>query len=207
MLVHFKFNFIDNLCTLFLSEKDVKPLEDVVLIKPQWLADVMNELMRIDRGDEERFQNMEEEVSKAIDCLMESGKAHREHVLFPLWKEHHNGSKQLFDQICLLLEAYGVIIPIKRENNIPLWYYISCKLPQVVNIPQRTKNCHHFHIDFNKGLFPPFVLHQLMFKMYQDYNLSKCKFGKNGCYMESIKDCQWWLHQDGYDDVIKVTVR
>ena len=84
MLVHFKFNFINNLRTLFLSEKDVKPLEDVVLIKPQWLADVMNELMRIDRGDEEKFKDIEEKISEAIDCLMETGKAHREHVLFPL---------------------------------------------------------------------------------------------------------------------------
>ena len=56
VLVHFKFNFIDNIRTLFLSEKDIKPLEDVVLIKPQWLADVMNELMRIDRGDKKGFR-------------------------------------------------------------------------------------------------------------------------------------------------------
>lgn len=192
---------------MFLSKEDLKPLEGVVLIKPQWLADVMKELMKIDRGDEEKFGNMGREVREDVDCLIATGKAHKEHVLFPLWKEHHNGSEQLFEQICLLLEAYGVIIPIKRENEIPQWYYISCKLPQEVGIPNRTKNCHTFHVDFKKGLFPPFVLHQLMFKMYQDYNPLKCEFGKNECYMEYIKDCQWWLYQSGYDDIIEVTVR
>ena len=146
---------------------------------------------------------MEEEVSKAVDCFMESGKADREHVLFPLWKEHHNGSKQLFDQICLLLEAYGVIIPIKKEN----YYYVSCKLPQEIDIPKTTANCHSFRVDFKNGFFPPFILHQLMFKMYQENDLSKSEFSESACYMQYIEDCQWWLSQNSYNDAIIVTIR
>ena len=184
----------------------MEPLQGVVLIKPQWLADVMKELMKIDRG-EKKFESLEREVNKAIECLLKTGKADKKLVLFPLWQEHHNGSKQLFEQICLLLEAYGVIIPIKKENEIAQCYYISCKLPQSENIPETSKNCHSFHVSFKDGLFPPFVLHQLMFKMYQDYNPSKYEFGKTECYMEYIKDCQWWLYQHSYDDVIKVAIR
>ena len=161
----------------------------------------MKEVMKIDRG---KFVNMEREVRKEFDRLIETGKAHKEHVLFPLWKEHHNGSKELFEQICLLLEAYGVIIPIKREN----YYYVSCKLPQKVNIPPITSNCHSFRVDFKNGFFPPFILHQLMFKMYQDNNnLLKSEFSESACYMHFIEDCHWWLNQNSYNDAINVTIR
>ena len=185
---------------MFLTKEEVEPLQGVILIKPQWLADVMKELMKIDRG---KFENMEREVRKEFDCLIETGKAHKEHVLFPLWKEHHNNSEELFEQICLLLEAYGVIIPIKKEN----YYYISCKLPQKVDTPQITGNCHSFRVDFKNGFFPPFILHQLMFKMYQDNNLSKSEFSESACYMHYIEDCQWWLSQNNYNDAINVTIR
>ena len=198
--------FIGCLPTLFLTKEDMQPLQGVVLIKPQWLADVMKELMKIDRGDE-KFQNATEDVREAIGCLLKTGKADKKFALFPLWQEHHNGSEQMFEQICLLLEAYGVIIPIKKGNEIAQCYYISCRLPQSVNTPEITKNCHSFCVSFKDGLFPPFVLHQLMFKMYQDYNPSKYEFGKTKCYMEYIEDCQWWLYQHSYDDIIMVTIR
>ena len=190
--------------TLFLTKEDTKPLQEVVLIKPQWLADVMKELMNIDRGDE-KFEDLGRETHEAIDCLINTGKADKDLVLFPLWKEHHNGSQQLFEQICLLLEAYGVIIPIEQSQC----YYISCKLPiaKELKIPRRTNNCNTFHVDFKNGLFPPFILHQLMFKMYQDCSPSKYEFGMNECYMEYIQDCQWWLGQNGYDEIIEVTIR
>ena len=195
-------NFVGCLPTLFLSKEDVQPLQGIVLIKPQWLADVMKELMKIDRGDE-KFDNVGRETRKAIDCLIETGKADKEHVLFPLWEEHHNGSEELFEQICLLLEAYGVIIPIKQSQC----YYISCKLPKIISTPRITDNCHNFRVDFKDGFFPPFILHQLMFKMYQDHNPSKYEFGDKECYMEYIKDCQWWLRQNSYNDAIDVTIR
>ena len=176
-----------------------------MLIKPQWLADVMKELMNIDRGDK-RFENIRIDVRKAIDHLIETGKADKKFVLFPIWQEHHNGSQQVFEQICLLLEAYGIIIPTKQSQ----YYYISCKLPQKVEIPIITDNCNSFQVNFNDGFFPPFILHQLMFKMYQeiqDYSASKCEFGENECFMYYIDDCQWWLCQKGFDDVIDVTIR
>ena len=185
---------------LFLTKEDVEPLQGVILIKPQWLADVMKELMKIDRG---KFEGMERGERKEFDCLIETGKAHKEHVLLPLWKKHHNNSVQLFEQICLLLEAYGVIISIKSES----YYYISCKLPKKVDIPKSTDNCHSFRVDFKNGFFPPFILHQLMFKMYQDNDLSKSEFSESACYMEYIEDCQWWLSQNSYNDAINVTIR
>ena len=192
--------YVGCLPNLFLTKEDVEPLQGVILIKPQWLADVMKELMKIDR---EKFENMERGERKEFDCLIETGKANKENVLFPLWKKHHNDSVQLFEQICLLLEAYGVIIPIKSES----YYYISCKLPEKVNIPKSTKNCHSFLVDFKNGFFPPFILHQLMFKMYQDNDPLMRLFGESACYMEYIEDCHWWLSQSNYNDAINVTIR
>ena len=198
--------FVACLPTLFVTKEDIKRLQGVVLIKPQWLADVMKELMNIDRGDDTKFSNMGREVRKAVDHLIETGKADKKNVLFPLWKEHHNDSEQVFEDICLLLEAYGVIIPTRQSQC----YYISCKLPLEVKVPKITSNCHTIHVNFKNGFFPPFIFQQLMFKMYQkinDYSSSECKFGKNECYMQYIEDCQWWLRQSNYDDIIDVTIR
>ena len=188
---------------MFVTKEDLQRLQGVVLIKPQWLADVMKELINIDRGDVEKFKDMKGMVREAIDHLIDTGKADKKNVLFPLWQNHHNGSERVFEAMCLFLEAYGVIIPIKQSQC----YYISCKLPQKVEIPKITSNCHNVRVDFKKGFFPTFIFQQLMFKMYQDYDSSKCEFGKNECYMHYIDGCHWWLHQDSYDDIINVTIR
>ena len=198
--------FVVCLPTLFVTKEDIQHLQGVVLIKPQWLTDVMKELINIDRGDDEKFKNMKGVVRGAIDYLIDTGKTDKKNVLFPLWQNYHNGSEQVFENICLFLEAYGVIIPIKQSQC----YYIFCKLPQKVIIPKITSNCHNVRVDFKNGFFPPFIFQQLMFKMYQeieDYNLSKCEFGKNECYIQYIDGCQWWLHQDSYDDIIDITIR
>jgi len=45
--LHNNVSLLGNLPDLFLSKEQMKPLHDVVLIKPQWLADVMKELIEV----------------------------------------------------------------------------------------------------------------------------------------------------------------
>ena len=188
----------------------MKPLHDVVLIKPQWLADVMKELMNIDRGDD-KLKPEGDDMRKALRKFEKEGKADKKHVLYPLWTEYHNGSEEVFQQICLLLEAYGLIVPIQQSQV----YYVPCKLPQTVAnaIPNVTKNCHKLCVSFKDGFFPPFLLHHLMFLLYQrvedidgdedDDNY----FSDKKCFVESVAGCQWWLSQSGLSDGIDVTIR
>ena len=181
----------------------MKPLHDVVLIKPQWLADVMKELMNIDRGDD-KLKPEGDEMKKALRQFKNEGKADKKQVLYPLWREYHNGSEKVFEQICLLLEAYGLIVSVQQSQC----YYIPCKLPQTVKgIPDVTKNCHKVSVNFKNSLFPPFLLHHLMFLMYQEHSPSYCLFFDKECYMEYIKDCQWWIKQNDNCDSIDVTIR
>ncbi|XP_065910261.1 uncharacterized protein [Dysidea avara] len=197
-----------NLPTLFLSKEQMEPLHDVVLIKPQWLADVMKELMNIDRGDD-KLKPKEDDMKKALRKFKNEGKADKKHVLFPLWREYHNGSEEMFQQICLLLEAYGLIVPVQQSQ----YYYVPCKLPKDVEniIPNVTKNCHKLCVSFKDGFYPPFLLHHLMFLMYRriqdiDDDDDNCFFDEK-CYIECVADCQWWLSQSVPSNSIDVAIR
>ena len=52
----------------------MEPLHDVVLIKPQWLADVMKELMNIDQGDD-KLKPEGDDMKKALHKFEKEGKA------------------------------------------------------------------------------------------------------------------------------------
>ncbi|XP_065910258.1 uncharacterized protein [Dysidea avara] len=194
-----------NLPTLFLSKKQMEPLHDVVLIKLQWLADVMKELMNIDRGDDKLQPEGEKDMKKALRKFENEGKADKKSVMFPLWRKYHNGSEEVFQQICLLLEAYGLIVPIEQSQC----YYVPCKLPQnVEEFPCITDDyCNKISLICKDGLFPPFLLHHLMFLMYREQTPSYYLFSDKECFMEYVRDCQWWLKQNEHCDSIDVTIR
>ena len=177
-------------------------LQDVVLISPQWLADVMKELMQLRRNSDYN--------ADALYQLDHKGIVDRVKILDPLWKKYHRGEPDLLDQICILLQAFGLIIPVKQE--VSLLYYIPCKLPTSLKdnpIVKPTSNCSKFHVSFEDHFLPPFTLHHLMFLMYSsaksDGLKDKCCFLNTQCFIEWVNDCQWWLKQD--NDVIRVTVR
>ena len=183
----------------------MEPLHDVVLIKLQWLADVMKELMNIDRGDDKLQPEGEKDMKKALRKFENEGKADKKSVMFPLWRKYHNGSEEVFQQICLLLEAYGLIVPIEQSQC----YYVPCKLPQnVEEFPCITDDyCNKISLICKDGLFPPFLLHHLMFLMYREQTPSYYLFSDKECFMEYVRDCQWWLKQNEHCDSIDVTIR
>ena len=208
IIMYNHFSLIGNLPTLFLSKQQMEPLYDVVLIKPQWLADVMKELMNIDRGDD-KLKPEGDDMKKALRKFEKEGKADKKQVMFPLWRKYHNGSEEVFQQICLLLEAYGLIVPIEHSQC----YYVPCKLPKDVKniIPNVTKNCHKVCVSFKDGFYPPFLLHHLMFLLYRriqdiDDDDDNCFFDEK-CYIECVADCQWWLSQSVPSNSIDVAIR
>ena len=194
---------LGKLPTLFVTKEELAVLQDVILISPQWLADVMKELMQL---------GMNSEYNKeALYHLDNKGRVDRKKILVPLWKKYYDEKSDLLDQICILLQAFGLIIPVKQE--VCSLYYIPCKLPATPTndntLMAQTDNCSKFHVSFEGHILPPFTLHHLMFLMYSsaksDGPTDKCCFLKTQCFIEWVNDCQWWLKQD--NDVIHVTVR
>lgn len=187
----------------------MKPLQGMVLIEPQWLADVMKVLMNIDRdkgskGFSSEFKKNENRL--ALNQLEKNGIADANLVLFPLWEKFHNGSKEVFQQICLLLAAYGLIIPVKSSPA----YFIPCKLPTDENLDVvATSSCNKINVKFKDGFVPPFILHHMMFTMYQEIQCDNMKhqFLASQCFMEYVKDCQWWLSQADGSNVIEINLR
>jgi len=126
----------------------MKPLHDVVLIR---LADVMKELMKIDRGDD-KFKHEGINMQKALHKFENEGKADKKQMLFPLWREYHNGSEEVFEQICLLPEAYGLIVPIKQPQ---CYYSMSLVSYQTLDgiLPETKKNSHILVSVLKMGFF------------------------------------------------------
>ena len=175
-------------------------LQDVILISPQWLADVMKELVQLKRPNR-GFSG------EALHQLEHKGIVNRDEILDPLWRKYHDGVADLLEQICILLQAYGLIIPVHQVSS---YYYIPCKLPATSSeLVQPTGNCSKFLVNFENHFLPPFTLHHLMFLMYSstksNSQIDKCTFLNTQCFIEWVNDCQWWLRQD--NDVIHVTVR
>ena len=177
-------------------------VQDVILISPQWLADVMKELMQLKRNS-----GYDPEALHQLDY---KGIIDRYRILCPLLKKYHGGKPELLEQICILLQSYGLIIPVNQQSSL---YYVPCKLPtsptQDNTLVTQTNNCSKFRVSFEHCFLPPFVLHHLMFLMYSsaksDGQKDNCCFLKTQCFIEWVNDCQWWLNQS--NDTIHVTVR
>jgi len=176
-------------------------LQDVVLISPQWLADVMKELMQLKRDSGYD--------PEALHQLDHKGIVDRDKILDPLWQEYHNRDPKILEQICIFLQAFGLIIPVSQQLSL---YYIPCQLPASPTkgntLMKKPNKCCEFRVSFEDQFLPPFTLHHLMFLMYSsksDGQKDKCCFLKTQCYLEWVNDCQWWLEQA--NDVIRVNVK
>ena len=187
---------VGKLPTIFVSKDRLLALRDTILLSPQWLADVMKELIKIDRSDP-RYS------PKSVHQLQQDGIVD-EQFLSILWEKQLQESKDTFQFISILLQALGLIIPVGQQE--PSQYYIPFMLPS--NSSKMVKpapNCNQIYISFD--FFPPFLLHHLMFKLYNDSQQSKksCFLATEG-FIDSLLDSQWWVHQKN-DDAIEVLIR
>ena len=159
----------------------------------------MKELMLIKRTDCKYDQ-------KSLRRLQQEGIVD-ENILSILWEELE-GKMESFPLISTFLQAYGLIIPVGGQQ--PQQYYIPSQLPsKSKKMKKITADCNHIHVSFghDDGFLPPFVLHQLMFRMYSDSKQSKeCCFLATEGFIELLHDCQWWIQQYS-SDVIEVWIR
>ena len=182
--------------TIFVAKDKSSVLEDVLLLSPQWLADVMKELMQIRRADDKYN-------AASVRRLHQEGIVD-ETILKILWEKQLK-EKFPLTMILIFLQAYGLIVPVGQQE--PQQYYITSQLPTTSkNMKKCTPHCNKVHISFD-GFLPPFVLHHLMFKMYSESKKSKeCCFLATEGFIESLHNCQWWVCHNN-DDVIEVWIR
>ena len=185
-----------------MNEDRLSILQDTILLSPQWLADVMKELMKIERSDPKYSL-------KSVRKLQQDGVVN-EHFLSILWEKQLKESKETFQFISIFLQAHGLIVPV--ELQIPQKYYIPFQLPSdSYKMKKSTSDCNQIHIIFNhddiSGFVPPFLLHHLMFKLYLDSQQSEksCFLAAEG-FIDSLHDSQWWVRQKN-DDAIEVLIR
>ena len=180
-----------------MSKEKLSALQGMLLLTPQWLADIMKELTQIQLCDDKYDK-------KSVLRLQDEGIVD-EKILSILWE------KQLekMQLILIFLQAYGLIVPVRQD---PQQYYIPSQLPSTSKKPKtQTPDCSKVHINFNHddGFLPPFVLHHLMFKMYSDSEQSKeCYFLATEAFIEPLHNCQWWVCQgNNTSEVIEIWIR
>ena len=185
--------------TIFLDKEKLSVLKDTLLLSPQWLADVMKELMLIKRSDE-RYD------VKSLHRLQQEGIVD-EKILSVLWVYQLKERKETFQLILIFLQAYGLIVPVGQQE--PQQYYVPSQLPSTSKrMKKPTADCNKVRISFghDDGFLPPFVLHHLMFKMYSDSEKGEdCCLLATESFISPLCDCQWWVCQG--DDVIEVWIR
>ncbi len=101
----------EKLPTLFLEEWEKRELQDLVLLDPKWLIKVMKEVMELLRKGSRL-------VGTDARELEVTGKA-KESLLRDCWKGYYDEANEAsFRNLCLMLQAYCLIYPIKSSQKL-----------------------------------------------------------------------------------------
>ncbi len=155
---------IGRLSTLFLNKEEMEQISNLVIIDPQWLFSAMQVIMELPTNDT-RITGEEQLM------LEKSGK-----IAFKALEKLWSGSSSLqvkqsglenAHKLCLILQAYCLIHPVKFEGKGEDFYYIiPSLLPAHLPDPKHTSvECSqlwmHFYFDFQQFL-PQEIFHRLI---------------------------------------------
>ncbi len=165
-----------DLPSLFLTDEDMKSLENLVLLDPKWLMEVMRELMELRNMNTGKIQkNLGKEYkNEDLQCLEDSGIA-CERLLIKRWEMYYVAEKGVtFREVCLMLQAYGLIFPKSsllpdQKNNSPgtappstCDFLVPCMLPERMEDTD-SENWGNISFEFDFGDFlPKVVYHRLI---------------------------------------------
>ncbi len=104
--------------SLFLTVPEKEWMSDLVLLDPKWLLDIMKLLMELsipDASAETVDQTKPVYDPIHLDNLKETGIA-SELLLRKCWEGYYSETEDevTFPQLCLMLQAYGLIYPVER---------------------------------------------------------------------------------------------
>ena len=201
-------NFAGELPTLFLTKDEKAILHNFIILDPQWLAEIMTELMKVDYGCKHNAQDIRQ--------LLNHGLA-RQNFLKSLWEDYLDRSniERSFQQLCLFLQAFCLLISassVKICTNQGSLYLIPCKLKGKDKPPQSPKYPEEwiqFYFDF-KGYLPAEVFHRLSCLLgcdSTDPRTHENTFHYNYCSLWGIQQTNLWLEMHKGQNVLKAYVK
>lgn len=213
----------DRLPTLFLPDQkeDQLLLKSLVILDPVWLISVMRVVMELNRkspGDRSLIIN-----------LIETGIA-SDSLLRETWSTFFSAPESTlsFETLCLMLQAYCLIFPLKEHklegsercsspdiNKKPMLYsfLIPCMLPEIP--PDEEVDCGipwvHFYFDFEKFI-PEEIYHRLICIILADIgdpdsDDARPKFSKLWSCFYDIDDSHWRFDFQRGDHKLMVSIQ
>lgn len=221
LCTHQVFFYADRLPTLFLpDQEDQLLLKNLVILDPVWLISVMRVIMELNRkspGDRRLIIELIETGISSDTLLREKWAAFSSSPESPL----------SFETLCLMLQAYCLIFPLKEHkledperslssdiNNKPITsFLIPSMLPEIP--PDEEVDCGvpwvHFVFDFEKFL-PEEIYHRLICIMLADTGDPSSddvmpKFSKLWSCFYDIDDSHWRFDFQRDDHKLKVSIQ
>ena len=216
-----QFLFADRLPKLFLQGQEAEALQNLLILDPTWLISLMRVIMEISRTSPG--------IRKFIIPLIETGIA-SEILLRQLWEGFFSESTSSlsFQKLCLMLQAYCLIYPLKNlkskgdaqvssssdvNGEIPTSFLVPSMLPEMVS--EDEVDCGipwvHFFFDFEKFLPEP-IYHRLICIMLanSEDHCSKDlnpRFSKMWSRFYDVEDSHWKFEFQQNKHRLKVSIQ
>ena len=180
------------------------PLANLVLLDPKWLIKLMTIIMELERGAT-GFSGEE------VRDLTQRGIA-KAKFLRKCWRKELSldaGGNILFRQVCLVLQAYCLIYPIRSSTDTTAdEYLVPCKLPPK-KIERKDLPWVTFYFDF-RGFLPMEIFNHfvcLMLARSQDNESTKNpEFSATCCRFYNVEGCNWQLEVETDHNLLKVSL-
>ena len=190
--------------TLFLEKTEKEPLANLVLLDPKWLITLMTIIMELERGAADF-------TGEDVRNLTQRGIARAE-LLRKCWRKKLSldaGGNILFRQVCLVLQAYCLIYPIRsRTDTTADEYLVPCKLPPK-KIEKKDLPWVTFYFDFH-GFLPMEIFNNFVCLMLARSQANKShkqpEFSATCCRFYRVEGCNWQLEVEADHHLLKVSV-
>ena len=192
--------------TLFLGKMEKELLANLVLLDPKWLIILMRIVMELEHGDADF-------TGKDVRDLKLMGIA-RAALLRKCWGEYlplDAGGDTLFRQVCLMLQAYCLIYPIRGGTDTitdDLKYLVPCKFPPE-KIEKKDWPWVTFYFDF-QGFLPMEIFNRFVCLMLARSQANKShkqpEFSATCCRIYQVEGCNWQLEVETHCHLLKVSV-
>lgn len=223
--VYFLLNYVpynvEYLPRLFLKEEECQLLQDMIVLNPDWLIQLMKVVLELDPT-----KQVQQLPGEKVKDLKNDGVADLD-VLKYCWEDFVSESTDIeINHLCLMLQAYCLIYPTDVQSNadnstpnhvatsgdnpIPR-YIIPCKLPpELTNIPKWTQKCATFYFDFNEFL-PDEIYHRLICLALSEAKTPRRKANRNCysgkmCIFFNLLNTNWVIEMERLKQRLKIGV-
>ena len=210
---------VEELPTLFLDDWEQQQLADLVLLDPKWLITLMKIVIELEDGAVNY-------TGEDLRHLKKTGIA-RADLLRDCWKEYHATDDDVsFMQLCLMLQAYCLIYPIRGDAMLETCFpkrsqsgirgvlttttdnfLVPSKLPEKIGTNKDRLPWITFYFDFQRFL-PMEIFYRFVCLMLARLQTNCSQFPELSatcCRFYEIEGCNWKLEvETGH--LLKVSV-